>query len=159
MARDGVRDELAQYLDRLREPSRLRREEAVYGRLLAALEERVIVPDRDARTVLGDLAKIIDADNEYRRVVTEHEWGHALSLDRAAQDDIAAGERYLELLPEGFVKLVRGAGYGPREYTHEVVAEVYSMLMGRWRLGQTGQPPWLHAEVYELVRRVAGWNQ
>ena len=78
MARDGVRDELAQYPDRLREPSRLRREEAVYGRLLAALDERVIVPDRDVRTVLGDLAQIIDADNEYGRVVTEHEALHGL---------------------------------------------------------------------------------
>jgi hypothetical protein len=53
-------------------PSRLRREEAVYGRLLAALDERVIVPDRDVRAVLGDLAQIIDADNEYGRVVAEH---------------------------------------------------------------------------------------
>jgi hypothetical protein len=78
MARDGVRDELAQYPDQLRELGRLSREEAVYGRLLATLDERVIIPDRDARTVLGDLAKIIDADNEYRRVVAEHEALHGL---------------------------------------------------------------------------------
>ena len=91
--------------------------------------------------------------------VAWHEWGHALSLDRAGQEDIAAGLRYVGLLPEGFARLVREAGYRPREYTHEVVAEVYSMLMGRRRLGQTGRPPWLHPEIYELVRRVAGWNQ
>lgn len=91
--------------------------------------------------------------------VAWHEWGHALSLDRAEHDDIAAGERYVELLPAGLAKLVREAGYRPREYTHEVVAEVYSILMARRRLGQTGRPPWLHVEVYELVRRVAGWNQ
>lgn len=91
--------------------------------------------------------------------VAWHEWGHALSLDRAEQDDIAAGERYVGLLPEGFAKLVREAGYRPREYTHEVVAEVYSMLMGRRRAGQTERPPWLHAEVYEVVRKVVGWNQ
>lgn len=78
MARDGVRDELAQYPDQLREPSRLRRKEDVYGRLLAALDERAVVPDRDARTVLGDLASIIDADNEYGRVVAEHEALHGL---------------------------------------------------------------------------------
>jgi hypothetical protein len=78
MARDGVRDELAQYPDQLREPSRLRREEAVYGRLLVALDEHVVVPDRDVRAVLGDLAQIIDADNEYRRVVAEHEALHGL---------------------------------------------------------------------------------
>lgn len=91
--------------------------------------------------------------------VAWHEWGHALSLDRAAREDIAAGKRYVGLLPENLAKFVREAGYRPREYTHEVVAEIYSMLMGRRRLGQTGRPPWLHAEVYELVRRVAGWNQ
>lgn len=91
--------------------------------------------------------------------VAWHEWGHALSLDRAEQDDIAAGERYVGLLPAGLAELVREAGYRPREYTHEVVAEVYSILMARRRLGQTERPPWLHAEVYELVRRVAGWNQ
>ena len=91
--------------------------------------------------------------------VAWHEWGHALSLDRAEHDDIAAGEHYVELLPEGLAKLVREAGYRPREYTHEVVAEVYSMLMGRRRAGQIERPPWLHAEVYELVRRVVGWNQ
>lgn len=75
-------------------------------------------------------------------------WGHALSLDRAEHDDIAAGERYVELLPAGLAKLVREAGYRPREYTHEVVAEVYSILMARRRLGQTRRPPWLHMEVY-----------
>lgn len=92
--------------------------------------------------------------------VAWHEWGHALSLDRAEHGDIAAGEQYVELLPEGLAKLVREAGYRPREYTHEVVAEVYSMLMGRRRAaGQIERPPWLHAEVYELVRRVVGWNQ
>jgi hypothetical protein len=91
--------------------------------------------------------------------VAWHEWGHALSFDRAEHDDIAAGEHYVELLPAGLAKLVREAGYRPWEYTHEVVAEVYSILMARRRLGQTGRPPWLHVEVYELVRRVAGWNQ
>ena len=88
-----------------------------------------------------------------------HEWGHALSFHRAEEEDIAAGERYVDLLPPGMARLVRQAGYRRREYTHEVVAEVYSMLMARRRLGQVGKPPWLHAEIYELVRRVAGWTQ
>lgn len=88
-----------------------------------------------------------------------HEWGHALSIDRTGKDDIAAGEHYVELLPEGLVKFVRQAGYRRREYTHEVVAEIYAILMIRRRQGTTGRPPWLHPEVYELVRRVAGWNQ
>lgn len=88
--------------------------------------------------------------------VARHEWGHALSLDRAGREDVAAGERYVELLPEGLAKLVRQAGYRRREYTHEVVAEIYAILMIRRRQGKTERPPWLHPEVYELVRRVAG---
>lgn len=91
--------------------------------------------------------------------VAWHEWGHALSIDRADEEDIAAGERYVELLPEGLARLIRQAGYRHREYTHEVVADVYAILMIRRRQGKTGRPPWLHPEVYELVRRVAGWNQ
>jgi hypothetical protein len=91
--------------------------------------------------------------------VAWHEWGHALSLDRAGKEEVAAGERYVELLPDGLARLVREAGYRPGEYTHEVVAEIYSTLMARRRLGQTGRPTWLHTEVYELVKRVAGWNQ
>ncbi len=91
--------------------------------------------------------------------VAWHEWGHALSFDRAEEEDIAAGERYVELLPKGLARLVRQAGYRRREYTHEVVAEIYAILMIWRRQGKTGRPPWLHPEVYELVRRVAGWNQ
>jgi hypothetical protein len=88
--------------------------------------------------------------------VAWHEWGHALSLDRAGEEDIAAGEHYVELVPEGIAKNVRQAGYRRREYTHEVVAEIYAILMIRRRQGKTERPPWLHPEVYELVRRVAG---
>lgn len=91
--------------------------------------------------------------------VAWHEWGHALSIDRAEEEDIAAGERYVELLPEGLARFVRQAGYRRREYTHEVVAEIYAILMIWRQKGKTGRPPWLHLEVYELVRRVAGWNQ
>ncbi len=91
--------------------------------------------------------------------VAWHEWGHALSLDRAGEGDIAAGEHYVGLLPKALARLVRQAGYRRREYTHEVVAEIYAVLMTRQRQGKTGRPPWLHPEVYELVRRVAGWNQ
>jgi hypothetical protein len=72
-ARAGVRQELKDYPKQLKEPTRLRREDAAYGRLLAALDECVIVPDADVRVVVGDLAKIIDGSNEYERVVTEHE--------------------------------------------------------------------------------------
>lgn len=77
-AQAGVREELDNYPDGLGKPTHLRREDAAYGRLLAALDELVIVPDADVRDVLGDLAGIIDGSNEYRRVVCEHEALHGL---------------------------------------------------------------------------------
>jgi hypothetical protein len=74
-ARAGVKDELEEFSDQL-DPKRLEREEAAYARLLAALDELVIVPDADVRVVVQDLAVIIDEGNEYSRVVTEHEALH-----------------------------------------------------------------------------------
>ncbi len=38
----------------------------------------VIVPDRDVRDLLSDLAGIIDRANEYTRIVAEHEALHGL---------------------------------------------------------------------------------
>jgi hypothetical protein len=72
MARDGIRDELANYPDELEEPTRLHREEAVYDKLLAALDTGSIIPDRDVMDVLADLATVIDESNEHKRVVAEH---------------------------------------------------------------------------------------
>ena len=72
-ARDGVRDDLANYPDGLKDPEHLRREDAAYGRLLTALDELVIVPDPEVLAILADLATMIDASNQYRRVVREHE--------------------------------------------------------------------------------------
>lgn len=76
-ALDGVKDEL-ESAKQPKDPERLRREEAVYGRLLAALGELVIVPDADVLMILADLATVIDAGNEYGRVVAEHEALHDL---------------------------------------------------------------------------------
>lgn len=72
MARDGIRDELENYPERLREPARLHREEAVHDALLAALVGRSIVVSDDTRQVLFELAQTIDRENEYARVVAEH---------------------------------------------------------------------------------------
>jgi len=44
-------------------------------------------------------------------------------------------------------------------FTHELVAEIYALLMSRRRRGQAGQPAWLDHEIYELVRRVSGWSE
>lgn len=90
--------------------------------------------------------------------VAWHEWGHALSVKRAPEDDIVGGRRYLSLAPPQIADFIRRAGYGAREYTHELVAEIYALLMARRRRGESGQPPWLHDQLYDLVRRLTGWT-
>lgn len=91
--------------------------------------------------------------------VAWHEWGHALAFHRATSEDIAMGPQLLDLVPAPLAENVRSADYRQREYTHEIVAEVYALLMGRRRRGGTGRPEWLSEKIYELVRRVVGWNQ
>jgi len=85
-ARDGVRDELDN-ARRPKDPDRLRREEAAYGRLLASLDQLVIVPDDEVREIVTTLAQVIDTSNEYERIVIEHEALHGLLAQ------IEAGER------------------------------------------------------------------
>lgn len=87
-----------------------------------------------------------------------HEWGHALSIARASTADISQGRRFLALAPLGVGEFVRSGNYRPTEFTHEVVAEIYALLMARRRRGERGQPVWLRDEIYELVRRVCGWT-
>lgn len=87
-----------------------------------------------------------------------HEWGHALSVDRSTSSDVETGDRLLELAPSGVAEIIRGADYRSRERTHELVAEIYALLMSRRRRGQTGQPPWLADEIWNLMRRVAEWR-
>ncbi len=88
-----------------------------------------------------------------------HEWAHALSVVRATADDVANGERLLALAPAGVANVIRRGGYRRGEYTHELVAEIYALLMSRPRRGQRGQPSWLGDEIYDLVRRVSGWSE
>jgi hypothetical protein len=91
--------------------------------------------------------------------VAWHEWGHALAFHRATNEDISRGERLLAAAPTTVAENVRSADYRQREYTHEIVAEVYALMISRRRQGATGKPPWLSEEIYELVRRVVGWNR
>jgi hypothetical protein len=91
--------------------------------------------------------------------VAWHERGHALNVVRATEEDIEAGSRLLDLAPSGGSGFVRRGGYGTREYTHEVVAETFALLMSRRRRGQIGRPNWLAEDIYQLMRRVLGWSQ
>ncbi len=86
-----------------------------------------------------------------------HEWGHALSIARCTAEDVASGARLLKLAPTGVSDRVRLAGYRRREYTYELIAETYALLVRRRTQGKRGRPQWLSQEVYELVRRVTEW--
>jgi hypothetical protein len=86
-----------------------------------------------------------------------HEWGHALSLVRTSAGEISAGTYLLSLAPAAVERNIRRSGYGESEFTHELVAELYALLMSRRRRGQSGRPPWLDDRLYELVRSVCGW--
>lgn len=87
-----------------------------------------------------------------------HGWGHALSVTRCTREDIASGRKLLDLAPLGIREGIRGAGYRSDNYTHELVAETYALLMARRQRSASGRPPWLNDEIYNLVMRVTGWS-
>jgi hypothetical protein len=72
-ARDGLREELERFGDRLKEPrSRLLLEETAYVSLLDALDRGRVVADAELQGVLARLAESVDNENEFARVVFEH---------------------------------------------------------------------------------------
>ncbi|HLH15424.1 MAG TPA: hypothetical protein VKV16_11585 [Solirubrobacteraceae bacterium] len=91
--------------------------------------------------------------------VVWHEVGHALSIARCSWQDRRNGRRLLELCPDGIAEDIRAANYGVTSYTHEVVAEVFALLMERKQRGQGGKPEWLNPEIYDLICRVTGWTE
>ena len=133
-------------------PDRLRLDRAVG---VWVPELRVVLIDAGHSALTG-----LD-DGSYEVMVVRaawHEWGHALSLARATPEDVSDGERRLSLAPPGIAKVIRSAGYRRGEYTHELVAETYALLMARRRRGEGGKPAWLNDEIWALMRRVCGWN-
>ena len=129
------------------------------------LEDAVAVWMPDIRIVLIDVgSSVLDGldalvvDRMIARLAW-HEWGHALSFDRCLPEDVVDGKRLLEMAPEGVRENIRRARYRPKEYTHEVVAEIYAMLIGRRRRNELGRPKWLDDEIYELVMRATGWTE
>lgn len=87
MSRDGIREELERFGDRLSDPQRLRRQLAAHARLLAGLCARSIVPDREVRELVAHVADVIDAANEYGRVVAEHTALHGLLTQIASSPE------------------------------------------------------------------------
>jgi len=138
--------------------------ERLSARHLGSLKDAAGVWLQDLRIVVIDAGHeaLLDLDDStYEAMVARiawHEWGHALGLVRTAREDIASGSRLLDLAPVGIRQRIRRSGYSKNEYTHELVAELYVLLMSRRRRGERGQPHWLADELYRLVRRVSGWN-
>lgn len=78
-ARDGLQEDLDRFAGQLREPaSQLRAEIAAYGQLLHALDGGPITLNKKLRDTLARFAETIDDENEYARVVAEHEAIHGL---------------------------------------------------------------------------------
>lgn len=78
-ARDGLREELERFGDRLQVPrSNLLLEDAVYSALLDGLDRGSLVPDDELLAVVAQLAESVDRDNEHSRVVAEHAAIHDL---------------------------------------------------------------------------------
>jgi hypothetical protein len=153
---------LAAYVDELlissgapRLPTRSRAElEHALGAWIDRL--RLVVIDAGHPALAG-----LDAPSYETMIVRTfwHEWGHALSLARATTADVAIGTHLIDLAPTGVGDSIRSRGYRQRQYTHELIAEIYALLMARRRRGETGKPAWLDDQIYELVRRVCGWNE
>ncbi len=95
---------------------------------------------------------------EFLARVAWHEWGHALSAVRCESADVARGGELLELSPPGIRERIRLAGYPINQYTHEIVAEAYALLMLRRVKGGSGQPLWLNHEIYRLLIKATGWT-
>lgn len=90
--------------------------------------------------------------------VVWHEAAHALSVERCSREDIAAGKQLIELCPHGVAQDIRAANYRASSYTHEIVAEVFALLMERRQRGDGGRPAWLNANIYDVACRVTGWT-
>lgn len=71
---------------------------------------------------------------------------------------MARGGELLELSPPGIRERIRLAGYPINQYTHEIVAEAYALLMLRRVKGGSGQPLWLNHEIYRLLIKATGWT-
>jgi hypothetical protein len=80
------------------------------------------------------------------------------SIARCSQEDIAAGPRLLDLAPDGIQEGIRRAGYRSSDYTHELVAETFALLMARRQRNASGKPPWLDDEIYSLLKRTTQWS-
>ena len=79
-------------------------------------------------------------------------------MERCTPEDVAAGSRLLAVAPLGVREGIRTAGYRAKDYTHEIVAETYALLMARRLRAGGEQPEWLDDQIYNLLTRVTEWT-
>jgi PAS domain-containing protein len=127
--------------------------------------EALAIWDKELRVVLINEAhpKLTGLDaatrEQFLSRLAWHEWAHALSIERCSDEDIRRGRELLELAPQGIREGIRTAGYRPKDYTHEIIAETYALLMSRRLRQQVGRPEWLNDRIYHLLTRVTGWTE
>ena len=118
-------------------------------------ELRIVLIRHDA----PEFAGFNDATREhFLSRIAWHEWGHALSIEQCTQADVRNGQHLLDLAPKSVRELVRAGGYRECDYTHEVIAETYVLLIRRHLEGASGKPPWLHDEIYDFLQAKIGWS-
>jgi hypothetical protein len=101
-------------------------------------------------------------DDPTRRVIvariTWHEYGHALSVTRATKEHRDRGPELLELLPAGLRGAIDYPGrYRRSEIFDEIIATLYSVLVGRVRTDGYVQPKYLHPHVFAAFQEVIPW--
>lgn len=78
-ASDGLGEELARFAGQLRVPtSQLREKAGAYRSLLNGLDGAPVSPDEAMCEAVATLADAVDRENQYSRVVAEHEAMHGL---------------------------------------------------------------------------------
>jgi phage tail protein X len=103
-----------------------------------------------------------DLDEPSRRTIVAriawHEYGHALSVTRATHEHRKRGPELLALLPEGLQETIDYPGrYRTNQVFDEIVATIYSVIVGRVRDNGYFCPHYLHADIFDAFREVIPW--
>jgi hypothetical protein len=90
--------------------------------------------------------------------VAWHEYGHALSVTRATRDHRDRGPELLTLLPAGLREAIDYPGrYRRSQVFDEIIATLYSVLVGRVRSDGYVRPEYLHPHVFAAFQEVIPW--
>jgi hypothetical protein len=120
----------------------------------------------ELRTVVFNAHLLLQAvgglDDASRRTVISsiawHEYGHALSVTRAGPERRDHGLHLLTLLPAGMREAIDYPGrYRASQVFDEIMATLYSMLIGRVPANGYIRPEFLHPDVFATFEEVFPW--